>query len=148
MLVAASDKECEALFKVGDSEQAVYVPLWKGFYGQWGWRGHSEAFLKDATIAHIGTHRHQGDEGNLPYDLHVYGFSRYSRRCADGDAARKQERGGIRHDGFGQRHRRRASGERHFHPSGCEVTSFLSGIIRRSGPAVKPGRSFCVRTAL
>ena len=56
--------------------------------------------------------------------LHVYGFSRYSRRCADGDAARKQERGGIRHDGFGQRHRRRASGERHFHPSGCEVTSF------------------------
>ena len=69
MLVAASDKECEALFKVGDSEQAVYVPLWKGFYGQWGWRGHSEAFLKDATIAHIGTHRHQGDEGNLPYDF-------------------------------------------------------------------------------
>lgn len=37
-----ADKECEAL-KVGDSEQAVYVPLWKGFYGQWGWRGHSEA---------------------------------------------------------------------------------------------------------
>ena len=69
MLVAASDKECEALFKVGDSEQAVHVPLWKGFYGQWGWRGHSEAFLKDATIAHIGTHRHQGDEGNLPYDF-------------------------------------------------------------------------------
>ncbi len=69
MLVAASDKECEALFKVGDSEQAVYVPLWKGFYGQWGWRGHSEAFLKDATIAHIGTHRHQGDVGNLPYDF-------------------------------------------------------------------------------
>lgn len=69
MLVAASDKECEALFKVGDSEQAVYVPLWKGFYGQWGWRGHSEAFLKDATIAHVGTHRHQGDVGNLPYDF-------------------------------------------------------------------------------
>lgn len=69
MLVAASDKECEALFKVGDTEQAVYVPLWKGFYGQWGWRGHSEAFLKDATIAHVGTHRHQGDVGNLPYDF-------------------------------------------------------------------------------
>lgn len=65
------DKECEALFKVGDSEQAVYVPLWKGFYGQWGWRGHSEAFLKDATIAHIGTHRHQGDVGNLPYDFSI-----------------------------------------------------------------------------
>lgn len=69
MLVAASDKECEAVFKVGDSEQAVYVPLWKGFYGQWGWRGHSEALLKDATIAHVGTHRHQGDVGNLPYDF-------------------------------------------------------------------------------
>ena len=69
MLVAAADKECEAVFRVGDSEQAVAVPLWKGFYGQWGWRGHSEAFLKDATIAHIGTHRHQGDTGNLPYDF-------------------------------------------------------------------------------
>ena len=69
MLVAASDKEWEAVFKVGDSEQAVYVPLWKGFYGQWGWRGHSEALLKDATIAHVGTHRHQGDVGNLPYDF-------------------------------------------------------------------------------
>lgn len=69
MLVAAADKECEAVFRVGDSEQAVAVPLWKGFYGQWGWRGHSQAFLKDATIAHIGTHRHQGDAGNLPYDF-------------------------------------------------------------------------------
>ena len=54
---------------MGDSEPAVAVPLWKGVYGQGGWRGHSQAFLKDATIAHIGTHRHQGDAGNLPYDF-------------------------------------------------------------------------------
>lgn len=69
MLVAASDKECEALFRVGDEEQAVYVPLWKGFYGQWGWRGHSDPFLREGTIAYIGTHRHRGDVGNLPYDF-------------------------------------------------------------------------------
>lgn len=69
MLVAASDKECETQFKVGGEEQSVYVPLWKGFYGQWGWRGHNEAFLKDATIGYVGTHRHKGDVGNLPYDF-------------------------------------------------------------------------------
>ena len=69
MLVAAADKECEALFRIGGEEQAVEVPLWKGFYGQWGWRGHSEPFIKDATIAYVGTHRHRGDVCNLAYDF-------------------------------------------------------------------------------
>lgn len=69
MLVAASDKECEAQFRVGGEEQSVEVPLWKGFFGQWGWRGHSEPFMKDATIAYVGTHRHRGDVCNLAYDF-------------------------------------------------------------------------------
>ena len=69
MLVAACDKECEALFRAGDSEQELAIPLWKGFYGQWGWRGHSEPFMKNATIAHVGTHRHRGDVCNLIYDF-------------------------------------------------------------------------------
>lgn len=69
LLVAAADRECEATFRVGDAEQEVAVPLWKGFYGQWGWRGHSEAFMKDAAIAYVGTHRHRGDVCNLAYDF-------------------------------------------------------------------------------
>lgn len=69
LLVAAAEKACDAVFRVGDAEQKVHVPLWKGFYGQWGWRGYSEPQLRDATLAHVGTHRHRGHVGNLPYDF-------------------------------------------------------------------------------
>jgi len=69
LLAAASDEACDARFTVGDAEQQAEIPLWKGFYGQWGWRGHSEALLKDATVAYVGTHRHRGDVCNLPYDF-------------------------------------------------------------------------------
>ena len=48
-------------------ESQVEVPLWKGHYGQWGWRGNSEGYMKRAKIGYLGTHRHQTDLGNVPY---------------------------------------------------------------------------------
>ncbi|MEG2369904.1 MAG: glycoside hydrolase family 38 C-terminal domain-containing protein [Alistipes sp.] len=68
LLAAAVDQACNTTFSVGDAAYSVALPLWKGFYGQWGWNGYSEAFMKTAPIGYIGTHRHQGDVGNLAYD--------------------------------------------------------------------------------
>ena len=69
LLVAAADSASKAVFSFGEDAREVDIPLWKGFYGQWGWYGYSEPFLKDDVLAYIGTHRHQGDTGNLPYDF-------------------------------------------------------------------------------
>jgi alpha-mannosidase len=52
---------------VGDRTYEAEVPLWKGFYGQWGWYGNSEGFMQRAKIGYLGTHRHQTDLGNVPY---------------------------------------------------------------------------------
>lgn len=69
ILAASADEPADVTFLVGDKAQTVHVPLWKGYYGQWRWTGYSTGFLKDAMPAHVGTHRHKGDEGNLPYDF-------------------------------------------------------------------------------
>lgn len=68
LLVSAADKDCKAEFTVGDVKQTVDIPLWKGFYGQWGRYG-NPGYMKEAELAYVGSHRHQGPEGNLPYDF-------------------------------------------------------------------------------
>lgn len=67
VLASAVEEAREAEFRVGDRVYTAEVPLWKGFYGQWGWRGNSEGFMKRAKIGYLGTHRHQTDLGNVPY---------------------------------------------------------------------------------
>lgn len=69
MLVAGADEAGDYEFTVGGRTQMVHVPLWKGHYGQWGWRHNSEAFLKNDVVAHIGSHKHKGDVGNLAYEF-------------------------------------------------------------------------------
>ena len=67
LLVAATDQDREATFKVDGKEYTVSVPYYSGFYGQWGFKDHTEGFIKDADIAYIGTHTHHYDKGNIPY---------------------------------------------------------------------------------
>ncbi|MBQ4280297.1 MAG: alpha-mannosidase [Rikenellaceae bacterium] len=67
LLVAATDKDREATFKIDGKEYTVGVPYYSGFYGQWGYKGHTEGYVKDADIAFVGTHRHNYDKGNEPY---------------------------------------------------------------------------------
>ncbi len=70
MLVSATDKDVEAAeFRVGDTATTLRIPRWTGFYGQWGWTGHSEPFLRDERIGYIGTHTHSQHEMNRPYEF-------------------------------------------------------------------------------
>jgi len=67
VLASAVEEPRTAEFRVGDRTYEAEVPLWKGFYGQWGWYGNSEGFMQRAKIGYLGTHRHQTDLGNVPY---------------------------------------------------------------------------------
>ena len=67
VLASAVEEPRTAEFRVGDRTYEAEGPLWKGFYGQWGWYGNSEGFMQRAKIGYLGTHRHQTDLGNVPY---------------------------------------------------------------------------------
>lgn len=66
-LAASTEGDAEGCFRIGKSEQAVYVPYYSGFIGQWGHLGHTEGFLKEGEIAYVGTHRHAPD-GDQAYE--------------------------------------------------------------------------------
>ena len=56
-------------FQVGRSSQEVVVPSYTGYIGQWGHSGHTEAYLKQADIAYVGTHRHSSlKKEDCPYE--------------------------------------------------------------------------------
>lgn len=50
VLASAVEEPRTAEFRVGDRTYEAEVPLWKGFYGQWGWYGNSEGFMQRAKI--------------------------------------------------------------------------------------------------
>ncbi len=66
-LAASTEGDAEGCFRIGKSEQTVFVPYYSGFIGQWGHLGHTEGFLKDGEIAYVGTHRHAPD-GDQAYE--------------------------------------------------------------------------------
>lgn len=56
-----------ATFKVDNHSYEVKVPYYSGFYGQWGWKGESEGYMKDASIGYLADHRHSARKGNDSY---------------------------------------------------------------------------------
>lgn len=73
LLVASSNGDRKATFKIDGQEYTVNIPYYSGFYGQWGHKGQTEGYVKDATVAYIGDHRHNGRLGNESY-LFTYMF--------------------------------------------------------------------------
>ncbi|MDR3250526.1 MAG: alpha-mannosidase [Tannerella sp.] len=67
LLVTSSRGDRLASFSVDGAKYDFKIPYYSGFYGQWGWTGESEGFLKDAPIAWLGTHRHSSEKGNESY---------------------------------------------------------------------------------
>lgn len=58
-ILAASRKNDETVtFRTGKKETTVTVPRYCGFIGQWGHKGHTTGFCKEAEVAYVGTHRH------------------------------------------------------------------------------------------
>ncbi|MDR1602051.1 MAG: alpha-mannosidase [Tannerella sp.] len=67
LLLASSRGDRKAVFNAGGKDYPFDIPYYSGFYGQWGWKGESEGYIKDASIAWLGTHRHSRSKGNESY---------------------------------------------------------------------------------
>ncbi|MCK9627065.1 MAG: glycosyl hydrolase-related protein [Bacteroidales bacterium] len=71
ILAASSSHDKDVLFKVQGTGVKCSVPYFSGFIGQWGWQGNG--YLKNTSVAYVGTHRHNKVYGNEPY-LFTYMF--------------------------------------------------------------------------
>lgn len=60
-LAASTEGDNTAEFRAGKQTATFVVPSYTGFIGQWGHKGHTEGYLKEAEIAYVGTHRHAPD---------------------------------------------------------------------------------------
>lgn len=56
--MTSSHGDRKASFQVDGKDYSFNIPFYSGFIGQWGWKGESEGYMKDASIAYVGTHRH------------------------------------------------------------------------------------------
>lgn len=70
ILATSTDKDRQATFVVGDQSYELEVPYYSGFYGQWGHKGVSDGYIRNATPAYIGSHRHT-EKGN---DTYIYTY--------------------------------------------------------------------------
>ena len=70
LLAASSKGDTRVRFVCGGKAQEANIPDYSGFVAQWGHTGHTEAFVKDASYAFVGTHRHDARENaDLPYEF-------------------------------------------------------------------------------
>lgn len=66
LLMASLDKDQEAEFVIGEKVFCRMIPYYTGFLGQWGHDG-APGYIKDGSLAYVGTHRHSAASGNEPY---------------------------------------------------------------------------------
>lgn len=69
LLVTSTKDDRRATFLVDDKSYQVNVPYYSGFYGQWGWIGESEGYIKDASIGFVANHKHSTHKGNDSYSF-------------------------------------------------------------------------------
>lgn len=70
LLAASTQHDNKATFVVDGKTMEAVVPYYSGFIGQWGHTGHTEAFIKSADVAFVGTHRHNMLENkDMPYEF-------------------------------------------------------------------------------
>jgi alpha-mannosidase len=65
LLAASATSDKSVNFNVNGKEVNCLIPYFSGFTGQWGWQGNG--YLKRASVAYVGTHRHNKVNGNEPY---------------------------------------------------------------------------------
>ena len=70
LLAASTQYDNKVTFLVDGNPQEAIVPYYSGFVAQWGHTGHTEAFMKPADIAYVGTHKHTmiGNK-DIPYEF-------------------------------------------------------------------------------
>lgn len=73
LLVASTHGDRNAVFIVDGHRHEFAVPYYTDFFGQWGWKGESEGYLKDGSFGYIANHKHCAHKGNDSYSF-VYLF--------------------------------------------------------------------------
>lgn len=74
ILATSIDEDRKATFLVDNKAYDFEIPYYSGFYGQWGSAGLSEGFIRNASPAYIGSHRHT-QKGNDSYVFtYIYKF--------------------------------------------------------------------------
>lgn len=58
-----------ATFGIGDAEFSSTVSSYAGFYGVYGWPGYYESELRTDDVAYVGTHTHNPEVRNKPYEF-------------------------------------------------------------------------------
>lgn len=69
LLATSADRDRMATFTVDGKEHTFEVPYFSGFYGQWGWPGESDSYMKHAPIAYVANHKHSAAKGNDAYSF-------------------------------------------------------------------------------
>ncbi len=69
MLATSIQGDRMATFNVAGADLEVKIPYYSGFYGQWGWKGESEGYLKETPIGYVADHTHSASKGNDSYNF-------------------------------------------------------------------------------
>lgn len=78
ILVTSTHGDRKAAFSVDGKRHEFEIPYYTDFFGQWGWEGESEGYLKDASFGFIANHKHSAGKGNDSYS-----FSYLYKICID-----------------------------------------------------------------
>ena len=69
ILVTSTHGDRKAAFSVDGKRHEFEIPYYTDFFGQWGWEGESEGYLKDASFGFIANHKHSAGKGNDSYSF-------------------------------------------------------------------------------
>lgn len=69
ILVTSTHGDRKTVFEVDGKEYEFEIPYYSGFFGQWGWTGESEGYLKKGSFGYIANHKHCAAKGNDSYNF-------------------------------------------------------------------------------
>jgi len=69
LLVTSINDDRKATFRVDEKQYEVKIPYYTNFFGQWGWTGESEGYLKEGSFGYIANHKHSEKKGNDSYSF-------------------------------------------------------------------------------
>lgn len=69
LLVTSINDDRKATFLVDGKQHKFNIPYYTDFFGQWGWKGESEGYLKEGSFGYIANHKHSANKGNDSYNF-------------------------------------------------------------------------------
>lgn len=69
ILATSTEKDRNATWNIDGEDFRAVVPYYSGFYGQWGWDGESDGYIRSTPLAYVADHKHSAAKGNSAYDF-------------------------------------------------------------------------------